>query len=252
MKQCPSCQGLELYDDEVLRCPYCDTVLIPYIRNGRSRSSDAGYKTGEPVRPKEPSRSETQTEDPEFEHRYGSHYTFRGIVISISLTSRFMRNSVKLFNAIFRGQPYQVGNPVHETVIRIEEISHSRIPDQMRNLVYYGELGELNVGDDVTINAIRRSDRLVVKDIVINDIETAVRAHGVLSSAAVRTLTLISLGLILLLFEMIISFFTSGGIWRLLSALVGGAMSLVSMALVTLAPILGLLFIYWLFFRRHK
>ena len=251
MKQCPSCQGLELYDDEVLRCPYCNTVLVPYIRNNRARSSDAAYETGEPVRPRGSSYSGTQAEDPEFEHRNGSYYAFRGIVVSISPTSRFMRNSVKWFNAVFRGQPYQVGNPVHETIIRIEEISHSRIPNQMRSLVYYGELGELDVGDDVTIRAVRRNDRLIVKDLVINDIETLVRAHGVLSSAAVRMLSFIAIGLIVLLFAMIISFFTSGGIWRLLSALVGGAMSLVSMAIVTLAPIIGLLFIYWLFFRRH-
>lgn len=117
--------------------------------------------------------------------------------------------------------------------------------------MYYGELGELDVGDDVTIRAVRRNDRLIVKDLVINDIETLVRAHGVLSSAAVRMLSFIAIGLIVLLFVMIISFFTSGGIWRLLSALVGVAMSLVSMAIVTLAPIIGLLFIYWLFFRRH-
>ena len=251
MKQCPNCQGFELYDDEVSRCPYCNTVLVPYIRNNRRGSFNTVQYTGNPVRPRESSNSETNTEDPEFEHRYGNRYIFRGIVVSISPTSCFMTNYVKLFNAIFRGQPYQIGNPVHETIIRVEEISHSKIPDQMRSLVYYGELGELDVGDDVTIRAVRGNNRLIVKDLVINDIETAVRARGVLSSAAVRMLSLIAIGVIVLFFAMIISFFTTGAAWRLLNALIGGAFNLVSMVLVTLAPILGLLFICWLFFRRH-
>ena len=156
-----------------------------------------------------------------------------------------MSRSLKWANAVFRGQPYQFGNPVHETIIRIEEISQSRLPDRMRSLVYYGELGELDVGDDVTISAVRGNDRLVIKDIVINDIETSVRPHGQMSAAAVRVLTLLLLVFIYYLFSSIISAFTSGRIFSSLGALARGIF-------VTFAPILGLLFVFSLFFRRRR
>jgi hypothetical protein len=157
---------------------------------------------------------------------------------------------LKWINSIFRGQPYQLGNPVHETIIRIEEICQSRLPDRLRSLVYYGELGELDIGDDVTISAVRRNDRLVIRSMVINDIESAVKPHGQISAAAVRVLAFVSVALVVFLIAGIVSFFTSGGLWTLLGSLVGGTLSIAGKLLTVLAPILGLLFVYWLFFRR--
>ncbi len=256
MKKCPICNGLELYDDAETNCPHCDAILVPYVRaNRRSNPIDPGSgpqgeTVEEIVRPTQ-RNSKPREEQPEFESHVGRRLIYRGIVDSITPTSRFMRPLLKLANALFRGQPYQFGNPVHETIIRIEEISRSRLPDRLRSLVYYGELGELDVGDDVTISAVRKKDRLIIRSIVINDIESAVRPHGQISAAAVRVLALLSFVLVFILLASLISFFTSGGFWVLLGTLVGGTLSILGKLLTVLAPIIGLVFVYWLFFRKH-
>jgi hypothetical protein len=249
MKQCPTCKGLELYDDAETYCPHCNSVLVPYIRNSRRRPGNDAQDEA-PIRPA-PRQESRQNEEPEFERRMGGRIVYRGIVDSITPTSRFMPRALKWANAVFGGQPYQFGNPVHETILRIEEISSSRLPDRLRSLVYYGELGELDIGDDVNITAIRKSNRLVIKNIVINDIETTVKPHGQVSAAAVRIFTILSILCVVLLVSSIVSFFTSGGLWVLLGALVGGTLNLAGKLLTVLAPIIGLLFVYWLFFRRR-
>lgn len=253
MKQCPSCKGPELYDDAETRCPHCDAALVPYVRASRRSSSLSSNRDSreEPVRPTHHNTGRHEAQ-PVFERHIGGRIIYRGIVDSITPTSRFMQPLLKWGNSFFRGQPYQLGNPVHETIIRIEEISQSRLPDRLRSFVYYGELGELDIGDDVTISAVRMNDRLVIKNIVINDIESTVKPHGQISAAVVRVLALLSLALVVILVSSIILFFTSGGFLVLLGALVDGTLSFVGKLITVMAPIALLLFVYWLFFRRRR
>ncbi len=250
MKQCPNCQGLELYDDEEIRCPHCDSVLVPYVRSRRT-SSSGNPTQEETVRPTTPHSSARRAQQPEFEQRVGRKLQYRGIVDSITPSSRFMPRFLKWANAVFRGQPFQLGNPVHETTIRIEEISQSRLPDRMRSLVYYGELNELDVGDDVTISAYRKNSRLIIKRIRINDIESDVKPHGQISAAAMRIVSVIALSCIVFIIAAITSFFTSGGIWKLFDSLVTGTLGIASRLLIILGPIGALVLIYWLFFRKR-
>ena len=205
MKQCLECQGLELYDDVEMYCPHCNAVLVPYVRNNRRQS--AGMVNNEPIRPRMQNQTEKYAEAPVFESYSGGRLVYRGTVVSITPTSRFMTRFMKWFNAIFRGQPYQFGNPVYETVIRIEEISRLRIPDQMRSIVYYGEPGELNVGDDITVSAVRRTGRLVARDLVINDIESVIRPYNQISALAVRILSLMAVLFFIFLTATVVLFF---------------------------------------------
>lgn len=252
MKQCPNCQGFELYDDDIVRCPHCDTVLIPYKR--RPRVSNPINNPQQPITPNPiPSTSQQQNDDttqaPKFQNSVGRRNNYRGIINSINPTSRFIPSIVKWFNAFFRGQPYQFGNPVHETTIRIEEITDSRIPNQMRNLVFYGEVGDLNVGDDVTVSTVSSGGRLIIRDLYIHDVETTIQTRGV-SAWGVRILTLAAIGLIVFLFAAIISFFSSGGFWTVLDRLMIGLFNLLIKIIIALSPIGALLFVYWMFFRK--
>lgn len=252
MKQCPNCLGLELYDNEERTCPHCGAVLVPYVRTDSRDSSSRGTGTSaEAVHPHSRTSAHS-TAAPAFERRSGNAITYRGVVSSVSTTSRFMSRLVKWLHAIYRGVPYQFGNPVHETIIRIENMAQERIPDQMRSLVLYGQTGEIEVGDDVTVTAAAQGGRFVVKKLFINDTESYVRAYGQISAAAIRVLTLITAALVLSFVLMAVSLFSSGRIWSLLGALTGGALSLVSKLVVTLAPLAVLVFIYWLFFRRIR
>lgn len=248
MKQCPVCKGIELYDDAQTNCPHCNSELVPYTRTARNRINN--NNPANPVRPNTRPDDRQRQEDPVFERDAGKKLIYRGIVTSISPTSHYESRFTKWINAVFRGQPYQLGNPVYETIVRIEEINRSRIPEQMRNFVYYGELNELDIGDDVTITAKRSSNRLEIKGIVINDVDEIVKPHNQLSGIALKLLSLLIVILIIFLVSAIISLFTSGGIWKLLSALVGGALSVLYKLIAVLAPIIVLILIYWFFFKR--
>jgi len=158
---------------------------------------------------------------------------------------------LKWFNAVFRGEPYQLGNPVHETVIRIEEISRSRLPDKKRVVTFYGELGELDAGDDVTVTAVQHHGRLEAQAIRINDLEMDVRAQGQIPGGVMAGLSLMAAALIVLFVAMVVSFFTSGGIWTVFNALVGVTLSLAGKLLVTLMPLIILYGVYRLFFHRR-
>ena len=250
MKQCPNCRGMELYDDAETNCPYCEAALIPYVRANRRSSPADRDSQEETVRPSRPA-DDLPEEQPAFERHVGGRVLYRGIVSSISPTSRFMSGTVKWANAVFRGQPFQLGNPVHETIIRIEEINQARLPDKMRSLVYYGELGELNVGDDVSITAVRKHGRMVIRTLHINDIETDVSAHGQIPAVLLRLLSLMVLVLAASLVSMVISFFTSGDIWAVINLLAGAAFSLLAKALAALGPVAILLLVFWLFFRKR-
>lgn len=251
MKQCPKCQGFELYEDEEDTCPYCGTSLVLYDRKNRREVDFRENPTSD--RPPVDSRRETsRSEEPVFESRDGNRFKYRGVVVSVSPTSRYISSSMKWFNAVFRGQPYQIGNPVYETVLRIEEICQSRIPDKMRSLIFYGELGELNTGDDVTICAVRKYDRFIVQSLMINDIESLVHANGLISASVVRFLSLLTIVLIGLFVMGIVSFFTSGGFLLLISALAIGIVSVIFKIAAALAPLIGIAFVFWIFFHKNK
>ena len=252
MKQCPNCLGLELYDNEERTCPHCGTILVTYIRaNNRDSSSHSPGTPAEAVHPHSRASEHPSASAPAFERRSGNVIAYRGVVSGVSTTSQFMSRLVKWLHAICRGVPYQFGNPVYETIIRIENMTQERIPDQMRSLVFYGQTGEIEVGDDVTVTAVVQGGRFVIKKLFINDTESYIHAYGQIPAAAIRVLALITAALVLSFVLMVVSLFSSGRIWSLLGSLMGGALSLVSKLVVTLAPLAVLVFIYWLFFRKR-
>lgn len=251
MKQCPNCKGIELYDDSEVNCPHCDTILVPYRRIDSTAGSSIPAAQNV-VRPHNTSVLQTPTQDPVFEQAMGGRIIYRGVVTSITPTSRYTRNSVKWINSFFGGQPFQFGNPVYETVIRIEEITRNRIPERMRNLIYYGDAGELDIGDDITVTAIRKNDRYIIQDVLINDTESRVNPQGQISASSLRMTTLAVFALVILFIYMLVSFFTSGGIWNLLGALAAGISSIIAKFLVTTSPLIGLVIIYWLLIKGRK
>lgn len=250
MKQCPNCLGMNLYSDEERTCPHCDATLVPYVARSERRSRHSAYAGEEPVRPQQDAGHRQSAGEPAFERQGIGGVDYRGIVNSISPSSRFMRNSLKWANSFFRGLPYQLGNPVYETVIRIEEIQSGRMAERMRNLTYYGEANELSIGDDVAVSTINRQGRTIIRRLWINDTESPLHPRGQISATTVQILTLSALFCILLLLSGIVSFFTSGGLWTLIGAITGGIVSIAMKLLVMTAPLLGLVFIYWILFRK--
>ncbi|MBQ6610437.1 MAG: zinc ribbon domain-containing protein [Oscillospiraceae bacterium] len=243
MKRCPKCGGMELYDDTRFTCPYCGETLVSYERR---RAGHSGGGLGGPSAAPDRQTEEEPSQEPRFEEKHAGRYSYRGRVVSLAPSERPARPFAKWLAAVFLGQPYQLGDTVHETCIRIEEFSRARLSEQMRNLIYYGQLNDLNVGDDITAAAVLRRGRLIVRELTVHDVESDVRARGQIPPAAVRLLTLLAAAFAVLLAALLVRAFRSGAVFTLLAAAAALLLRLVYKLLVLLAPLLMLLLVYWL------
>lgn len=224
MKRCPNCNDFALYDDNVSTCPICDSNLVTYSRNGSTSTTSTGTgttRTREPVRPNTETQrtntaNATQQTAPEFERISGLRYHYRGIITEISSHARLHTRLKKWVNAVFRGEPYQLGHTSHETIIRVEEFHNGRVAGRKRDLVYYGDVeGRFNYGDDVSITAKRRGDRYIVTNMYLNETESRVRPGPQIPAGIIAILSLILLVVAIYLIGGIIAFITSGALFVL-------------------------------------
>lgn len=209
MKRCPNCNDFALYDDNMTSCPICDGKLVSYKRSGSSSSLNSSR---EPVRPNS-AVQQTSDEDrnPEFETISGFRYHYRGIITEIDPHSRLHSRFKKWTNSIFRGEPYQLGNTSHDSVIRIEEFHSGRVAGRKRDLIFFGDVeGRFKIGDDVSISAKKRGDRYIVTRMYLNETESAVRPGFQIPAIVVAGLTLAVIALIIFLVSGIINFVSSG------------------------------------------
>ena len=225
MKKCPNCNDFSLYDDNVLTCPICDSNLVTYNRNGSTSTTSTGSgttRTREAVKPntetqRQNTANATQQTAPEFERISGLRYHYRGIITEISSHTRLHTRLKKWVNAVFRGEPYQLGNTSHETIIRIEEFHNGRVAGRKRDLIYYGDVeGRFNHGDDVSITAKRRGDRYIVTNMYLNETESIVRPGSQIPAGIISILSLLLLVAAIYLVSGIIAFINSGALFVLL------------------------------------
>lgn len=221
MKRCPNCNDFALYDDNVLTCPICETNLVTYSKNTNS-SLGSAEGTKEPIRPnnvnkRNNSANASRQVVPEFERRSGLRYHYRGTITEISSHSRLHTKLKKWVNAIFRDEPYQLGNTSHETIIRIEEFHDGHVAGRKRDLIYYGDVeGRFNYGDDVNITAKRRGDRYIVTKMYLNETDSRVRTGPQIPAVVIAFLTLILLIAIAFIIAGIVSLITSGVLMELI------------------------------------
>ena len=249
MKQCPQCKGLELYDDTIMRCPYCEAELVPYVR--KSIPKTESVQTVEPSQRVQTPVREQST--PPFEIRVNSQYQFRGIVVSVTPSSRFMSNRLKLLDSLIRGRPFQFGNPVYETIIRIEEITDSHIPDQTRVLTYYGELREVNIGDDISVESVQRNGRNIVRRITIHDADNMlVTPQNQIPGWIMRIILVSAIVICCSVVIDLFSFVFTGKFGILLTGIFELLLQLLSGLISALAPVAILCFIAWLILHGNQ
>ena len=223
MKKCPKCNDFALYDDNVSTCPICDSNLVTYVRNGNSSTASTSARIRrEPIRPNNETQSTYTTNAaqqtvPEFERKSGFRYHYRGLIAESDSHGRFHTRLKKWVNAVFRGEPYQLGNTTHETIIRVEEFHNGRVAGRKRDLVFYGDVeGRFKNGDDVSITAKHRGDRYIVTRMYLNETESRVRPGPQIPAGIVAILSLIILVAAIYLVGGLIAFITSGALWVLL------------------------------------
>lgn len=187
MKHCtnPACHSTFLFNDEQTHCPYCHQPLV----------STAGSTVDQPLNPPDADLAIPQAphQPPFLQQRFGATVVCTGRVVEIDHQALFYGRMQKLFNTLFRGEPYQFGHQTVEYVIRVEPITDG-IPTEVMDFSLFGNfLGRLQVGDEVHIKAKDCHHRRIVKSIYNQTTDTMVKPGVQLSAAALRTVLLLLL-----------------------------------------------------------
>lgn len=243
MKRCPACNDMALYDDTSTVCPICGAALVPYVRQSTVRAG-THQPAVQPVVANPRTEHNDTRRSPAFETVSGNEIRIRGLVSNIAVNSRNLIARDKIADCFIRGVPFQFGNPVYETIIRVEEITDSRIPSQTRSVVFYGNAqGQVDVGDDISVNARRRQDRIIARSIYVNDTESTVHTPLTLNAPALLIAIAAVVLLILCLLYALIEWFTSGAFIEPLMGILGAFLYFGFKILAALAPIILLIWI---------
>lgn len=241
MKRClnPNCESTFLFGNDKTVCPFCHSVLAenmnddlhpPWIippdtifeGNDREQNGNVNF----------------------IRSRLGG-IECHGRIIEIDHQALFNDKKHKLFNAVFRGEPYQLAHQTIEYTIRVENITDD-ISDEVTDFCLYGSyLGRLQVGDEVLVKAKNFRDRRVVKSIYNETIGTTVKPGLQIPAEIIRGIILVFLFILLALMCGIVWMFKSGAIAVFVSALIAAIMPIVIVCI-------GFWWIVKSIFRRHR
>ena len=131
-----------------------------------------------------------------FERQEGRYVVLRGRVTEVTPgVTRYQSRLHKLFNSLFRGEPYQFAHGTYRCVFWLEEESE-RFSERSRQLVYYGDIeGLVAPGYRMTVRARPRGGELVARSLYNDDLEQDVRGRAQMPAWLVWILTLAVLAL---------------------------------------------------------
>jgi hypothetical protein len=163
MKVCPNC-NLH-YSDEMNQCTSCRGALSVLNVNSTQRTQ-------------QPQTRSVQNQRPNFETTNGRSVVLEGTVTEVLRQQLYQSRLTKILRAIFSFEPYQLSHTSFITLIRVEERVAYGYPERSRDVTVYGNIQNvITSGDDVTINAVRRSNRLVSRRIYNHSTESLVRGE---------------------------------------------------------------------------
>ncbi|MDO4344155.1 MAG: hypothetical protein Q4C50_05065 [Eubacteriales bacterium] len=158
MKKCPNpdCETFFLYGDDKVVCPFCRGRLVDTAQN----AAEQGIRdTGRARLP------QMQHGTAEFVRSCFGGIECHGRIVEIDHQELFYSNRHKMFNTIFRGEPYQLAHQSVEYTIRVENITDGFAAEVMDFCLYGSYLGRFQVGDEVVIRAKDLGNRRVVRSI---------------------------------------------------------------------------------------
>jgi hypothetical protein len=262
MKKCPNCLGMALYEDTLANCPICGEVLVDRSailpgESGGASSPQPGSQgehllnmgrriSGDPVDNRE---SRLEGEGYIFERRVNGGVILRGAVAEIASMTRYQTRLQKMFNSLFRGEPYQFDYSSHLTRLRIEEHAFGRFPEQQRDVIYYGDIeGSCTYGDDVEITAIKKGDQLIAKRLYIHNTGHLVKPAAQIPAAFFRILFALIAILITYLVVSVVKFVSSVGISGLFNLLFASLLAII----LPFLPLLIIIYFVWSWLRRFR
>ena len=128
-----------------------------------------------------------------FEQRQGRRIILQGRVTEVSSgISRYQSRSHKLFNSLFRLEPYQFAHTTHRCVFWMEE-ENGRLAERIREVTYYGDIeGQVIPGYRMTVHAVERGGELVARTLYNDDLDQRVRGRAQIPALLVWILTLLT------------------------------------------------------------
>lgn len=219
MKKCvnPACLADFAFDDSMTNCPFC-----------HSRLESCGSTDAPPLVP--PLDYGIPQAEPAEEHPFVQRQLGRmechGRVSEIDRQEVFFGSKLKLFNALLRGEPYQLAHQSIEYTIRVEPITDG-VPVEVTDFCLYGSfLGRLQVGDEVVIQARDRGDRRVATHIYNQTTGSVVRPGFQISAGLIRGLAAFLALLLVWLVWGAVELIRSGALLDLVLGLVSALMPL--------------------------
>lgn len=225
MKRCSLCNAV--YDDSHGVCPTCG-VRLNSLTEEADRPANPNvivHNTSYNNR----SCQNVQASSIHFYERSGLTHIFNGAVAEVSTQQYYQSKSTKLIRALFSGEPYQLSHTSYITILRIEEHTLRRYPEQAQDIVLFGGVQNIFApGDDLTIRAKRRGNRYVAKRIFSHSIDRNIRIEGNIPAGAIRLLFLILAAAIIWVIHGIasIDYLAAGqGILRFFTSLIPAALT---------------------------
>ena len=235
MKRCvnPNCESAFLFGNDKATCPFCHSRLVDSI-------TDTGFETQTILPPDRVVFRDVATEPRgmEFVKEHFGTVECHGRILEIDHQELFNSKRYKLFNSLFRGEPYQFAHQTIEYTIRVENITEG-IPTEVTDFCLFGSyLGRLQVGDEVVVRAKNLGDRRVVKSIYNQTTNSTVRPGLQIPASVIR-------GVFLTVALVIISI-VCGVVWLFESGTMAAGLVAITAALM---PIIIVCVGFWMLIR---
>ena len=239
MKRCsnPNCESSFLYGDSKTTCPFCHA---PLTNDNGAASIHQLLTPVDNVFDREPS-----VNNPTFINHSWRGIECTGRITEIEHQALFYSKYHKIFNTLFRGEPFQLAHQSVEYTIRVEPISDG-IPSEVTDFCLYGNyLGCLQVGDEVRVKAKDCRHRRVVRSITNLSTGSPIKPGLQISASVIRVVLLALFLIFLILMYEVVQFVASGVAAAFVIALVSAVMPII-------ICIVGLWFLFRSVFPSHR
>lgn len=194
MKYCPECNAV--YENNLDVCPTCGEPLERYQPSRRNIPDEYIHNPNREENINDSSNNNINSTYT-FEQQSGFSVIINGAVAETNTQQYYQSKFAKYFQSLISGEPYQLSHTTFATVFRVEEHVVRGYPENAADIMLYGNvLNIFAVGDDVTVTAKRRGNRLIAKRVFNHSINANVKLQPYIPALVIRLFTVLVLVII--------------------------------------------------------
>lgn len=240
MKYCsnPSCDSSFFYGDNKTVCPFCHSLLTSGLENHDNHiqpiiTLDNIYQ----------SDNDAQNHEHDIRDRFSTSIRggvrYHGRITEIEHHEMFNSKWHKLFNSLFRGEPYQFAHQTSEYTVRLESIANG-YPNEITDVCMYGNyLGRIHIGDEVTVNVKNYRNRRVANSMYNHTTESAIRPGLQLPAGMIRGIAIGIVATVVIFLLAIVVLAETGVLADWLTSLFVSLLPIVVIGIVLFAIVFG-------------